>query len=615
MNQPTTKPKADSLKPIRKRLPKGFQVQLPKLLTFFCLVAMPSLAIGFAMGMVSNLNAQDDKTETTQYWQGILDAGSAKLTMNVEIEKKSESEGYSAFVYVVEQGNAKIPVDKVELTDSKITLKLNALNASFEGTLDDAGQVCKGTFSQHGANLDLELKRVESFEEKKSSELVEFWKGTVDFGGTDLEMGLKVFRMSDGSLTAKFSSYSQGATDLPVEFKKDGDNYEMKFPAASLEYSGTLDESKEKLLGTLKQRGSENELNFTKANLGDVPSDYVRPQTPKGPFPYESVEVSYENSKQGNKLAGTLTLPAGDGPFPVAITISGSGASDRDESNFGHKPFHVIADHLARQGIAVLRFDDRGRGGSTGEHSGATSADFATDVEAGIEFLKKHSKIDVSKIGLIGHSEGGLIAPMIAAERDDVHFIVLLAGTGVDGGVILKSQSTAMMKADGESEEKLEANRKVHDAILSLVASNPDVTHDEIKAAGKAFLDSVEDESTRLLMEPTAKQLVAMLNSRWVGYFVKHDPAKTLAKVKCHVLAMNGEKDLQVLCDLNLGPIEKALQEGSPASFEVVRLPNTNHMFQETDGSGTPSDYGKIEETFSPTALKAIGDWVKKVTK
>ncbi len=601
MNQPTTNSTADILKPI----PWGFQMQFSKLITFF---GRAALMIGLVLTLVSNLNAQDVKT---QYWQGVLDVGSAKLTLNIEIKEKNENDAFSAVVYAVEQGNAKIPVDKVDMAGNKITLELNSVKARFEGTLDESGELCKGSWSQGGSEFDLELKRVESFAEE-AGELVEYWKGTLD--GTELEMGLKIFRMADGSLTAKLDSYSQGVTDLPVEFEKDGDNYKVKFPAADLEYSGTLDESKGKISGTIKQRGSENELEFTKADFDDIPK-YNRPQNPTAPFPYESEEVSYENSKQATKLAGTLTLPPGDGPFPVAITISGSGPADRDESLFDHKPFLIIADHLARQGIAVLRFDDRGVGESTGDHSAATSADFATDVEAGIEFLKKHPKIDAGKIGLIGHSEGGLIAPMVAAERDDVHFIVLLAGTGVNGGVILKSQSTAMLEADGESEEMLEANRKVHDAILSLIENNPDMTHDDLAAAGKAFVDSIEDETTRLLMEPTAKQLVAMLNSRWVSYFVKHDPAKTLAKVRCHVLAMNGEKDLQVLCDLNLDPIERALQEGSPASFEVVRLPNMNHMFQETEGPGMPTEYGTIEETFSPKALKVISDWVKKVTE
>lgn len=580
-------------------------MQLSKLINRSRLAA---LAIILATTMAPNLIADDD----TQVWQGELDFGVAMLTLKVEI--KEEKQGYSAVAYSVDQGNTKIPVDKVEIANNKIILKLSAVNASFKGTIGKTGKDCNGTFTQHGRDFELKLIRQES-DKADSPKLVEFWKGTFEpEKGIKLEMGIKVFRKLDGSLTATLDSYSQGVTDLPVELVKQDDSYQVKYPAANLEYSGTLDESRKRLVGKIKQGSSEHELAFTKANFEEAPK-FNRPQTPKAPFPYESLEVNYENPKQSAKLAGTLTLPRGKGPFPVAITISGSGASDRDASHFGHKPFFVIADHLTRQGIAVLRFDDRGRGGSTGDFSGATSADFATDVEAGIEFLKRHPKIDADKIGLIGHSEGGLIAPMVAAERSDVHFIVMLAGTGVNGGVILKSQSTAIMKSGGESEAKLEANRKVHDAILSLVEKNPDVTHDEIKAAGKSLLDSIEDDTTRGLMESSVKQLVAILKSEWVRYFVSHDPAKTLANVECHVLAMNGEKDLQVLCDLNMNPIERALQQGSPASFKIVRLPNTNHVFQETDGSGSPEDYQTIEQSFSPKALKIIGDWVQKVTR
>lgn len=582
-------------------------IEVPKrLLPLIKFCGRTALTFGLALTLISTLNAQE---KSTQYWQGTLDVGGAKLTLNVEI--KGEETGPSAIVYAVEQGNAEIPASKVEMSGEKIMLELDSIQASFEGTLDESGDVCQGAWSQGGAKLDLELRRVKSFKEE-TSELIEYWRGTLD--GTDLEMGLKVFQMEDGSLTAKLDSYAQGVTDLPVEFERDGNDYQVSFPGANLEFSGTLDPTTEKISGTLTQHGNETALEFAKANFDEIPT-YKRPQTPQAPLPYDSEEVSFENSGDAIRLAGTLTLPPGDGPFPVAITISGSGASDRDESNFEHKPFLIIADHLARQGIAVLRYDDRGVGESTGKYTGATSADLATDVEAGIDFLKKHPKIDASRIGLIGHSEGGLIAPMVAAKRDDVHFIVLLAGTGVDGGVILKSQSTAMLEADGESEEMLDANRKVHEAILSLIKNDPDVTHEELETASNLLIDSCEDEDTRKLMEPMAKQLVAMLNSRWVGYFVRHDPVETLNQVKCHVLAMNGEKDLQVLCDLNLIPIENALREGSPASFEIVRLPNTNHMFQETDGSGSPSEYGTIEETFSPKALKRISDWLKKVAQ
>ena len=561
--------------------------------------------LGVCCLLCQSLFAQEAKP---QKWKGILDVGAAKLTIHIEIEDN----GKKANLYVVEQGNNKIPIDDIKLTERTLTLDMKSLKASFQGDFDASGKVCKGTFTQHGASFDLELKRVDSFSESEGK-LIEFWKGSLDYAGTEMEMGLKIFEMPNGKLAAKLSSYSQGVTDLPVDFKREGNQYDVKFPAARLAYSGELNNAKDQLEGTIRQAGTENELIFHKADFDDAPV-YNRPQTPVEPFPYDSEDVSYENSTHGIKLAGTLTVPKGDGPFPAAITISGSGATDRDGTHFEHKPYQVIADYLTRNGIAVLRFDDRGVGQSTGNHSAATSADFAVDVTAGIEFLKSHSKIDPNKIGLIGHSEGGLIAPMVAAENEEVHFIILLAGTGVDGGVILKSQSSAILKADGASEEKLAANRKAHDAILERLKESPDITHADIKAAGQTYIDSIADPSTKELCEVSVNQLVSVLGSKWVRYFVQHDPAKPLTKVKCHVLAMNGEKDLQVLCDLNLDPIEKALQRGTPASFQVIRLANMNHMFQETKGSGSPADYGKIEETVSPKALKVISDWIAQVT-
>ena len=383
---------------------------------------------------------------------------------------------------MVEQGNAKLHVNNLDLSDDQMVFEIDSIHASFKGKRDGSGKTYSGTFTQHGKSFGLEFEQVTSFDQN-SGQLIEYWKGALDYNGRAMKMGLKVFRNSDGSLNAKLSSYSQGATDLPVEFEKEGDNYTVKFPAARLEYIGQLNESKKKLVGTIKQAGIENELNFTKAEISEAPK-FNRPQTPKKPFPYESIDVRYENSKYSITLAGTLTLPRGNGPYPVAIIISGSGPTKRDGTLYKHRPYQVIADHLTRKGIAVLRFDDRGTGDSTGKHSTATSADLATDVEAGIEFLKNHPKIDVDKIGLIGHSEGGLIAPMIAAKRDDVHYIVLLAGTGVNGGVILKSQSTAMMAAAGVSEEKLKANQNVHDAILSVLQKNPRANHDILKNNG-----------------------------------------------------------------------------------------------------------------------------------
>lgn len=552
----------------------------------------------------SSVVAQDDEP---QHWQGILDVGAAKLTLNFEITK--DGDNYSGTIFSVEQGNAAIPISSMTIEGNKVVVEANSVMAVFEGTLNDERNLATGKWTQRGTEYELEIRKMEA----PPAEHIETWKGTLEMG-VKLELGLKVYKDNDGTLTATLDSYSQGALGIPVRFERDGNTYKMAHRRMKMRYVATLNDDEDKLVGTFKQAGVEVPLEFEKAELDYKPS-VNRPQHPKEPFPYDVTDVSYENSEDSVTLAGTLTVPKGDGPFPVAIMISGSGPQDRDESLLGHKPFLVIADHLTRSGIAVLRFDDRGVAGSTGDFSKATSADFAKDVGAGIDFLKTNPKIDSGKIGLVGHSEGGLIAPIVAAERDDVAFIVLMAGPGVDGARILESQSSAMLEASGESEAMIQANRQIFAVALEVVRSGDQVTAEAIESACRAELEKIEDEKIRETMETNLAALGPMLVSPWMQYFIKYDPAVSLKKVECPVLALNGEKDLQVLVDLNLDAIEKALTDGGNESFSIVRFPNMNHLFQETEGPGLPANYGSIEETFSPKALNAISEWIQKNTQ
>lgn len=330
------------------------------------------------------------------------------------------------------------------------------------------------------------------------------------------------------------------------------------------------------------------------------------------PDAYGSSDVTFENKKDALSLAGTLTIPNGDGPFPAAILISGSGPHNRDGESLGHKPFLVIADHLTRLGIAVLRADDRGVGASTGDHASATTADFAEDVRSAIEFLKRYSKVNSAKIGLVGHSEGGLIAPMVAACNNDVAFIVLMAGPGVNGARIIESQQTAMLQAAGESQQMVAANQQILAAVSELFRSDGDVTADAINTACKSVLEKIEDEELRNKLDVP---LGSILSSPWMQYFIRYDPSTDLKRVNCPVLAINGTKDTQVLVDLNLNAIEQALTQGGNKNFNIVRLPNQNHSFQETDGFGTMGEHATVEQTISPKTLVVISDWIVRTTK
>jgi fermentation-respiration switch protein FrsA (DUF1100 family) len=327
-----------------------------------------------------------------------------------------------------------------------------------------------------------------------------------------------------------------------------------------------------------------------------------RPQNPTKPYPYRDEEVAYDNKAQNVTLAATLTIPPGKGPFPAVVLITGSGPQDRDESLLGHKPFLVLSDYLTRHGIAVLRADDRGTGKSTGDFATATTADFATDTEAGVAYLKTRPEIDAHKIGLIGHSEGGIIAPMIAARNPEVAFIVMMAGSGVPGDEILVAQVQAIAESSGKTHEEAVKAAVRQREILALIKAEKDPAKLEKELREKLATEGLE---AQLGVE------IKALTSPWFRYFMTYDPAIALRKVTCPVLAINGEKDMQVPPKQNLPPIRKALEQGGNKHFEVDELPGLNHLFQ-TAKTGSPNEYAQIEETMSPVALEKMASWILK---
>lgn len=328
-----------------------------------------------------------------------------------------------------------------------------------------------------------------------------------------------------------------------------------------------------------------------------------RPQTPKPPYPYRSESVAYDNLPGGSHLTGTLTLPLGKGPFPAILLITGSGLQDRDETIFGHKPFLVWADYLTRRGIAVLRVDDRQTGGSTGEVRTATSADFAGDVQTGTAFLRLRSDIDRRRIGLLGHSEGAIIAPIVAARDSTIGFIVMLEGSGEPGETLMLQQKRLVETAAGVAPAIVDQSAKRMQRLYDAVKDAPDQAAAE--TALRTTWRSIASENGQADDSPPA-QLLAIA-SPWMRWFVRYDPRPTLAKVHCPVLAIGGSKDLQVPADANLSGIKAALQANSDTT--VVNLPGINHMLQNSE-TGQLSEYGQIEETVAPVVLSTVGDWI-----
>ena len=438
------------------------------------------------------------------------------------------------------------------------------------------------------------------------------WNGILKVQGLQLRIVFNIDKTQNG-YAATMDSPDQGAKGIPVT-STSFENSTLKLTVASarIEYEGVLG-SDDLITGTFKQAGMSFPLNLSKETAKK--DAYIRPQEPKRPFPYVEEEVTFENKKVGVSLAGTFTLPKKEGIFPVVVLISGSGPQNRDEEIMGHKPFLVISDYLTRNGIAVLRYDDRGTGASTGNFKTATSLDFAADAEAAVAFLKTRKEINPEKIGLIGHSEGGIIAPMVANNSNSVAFVVLLAGTGIPGDQLLLLQQELIGRASGISETELQKIKAVNQGAFEIVvkSTNSDQLKNDLtnylKEAMKADSNIKDTDKDAMF-----KLQVEQISNPWMQYFLKYNPAIALEKVKCPVLAINGEKDLQVPPKENLEAIKNALQKGGNNQATFRELPGLNHLFQECK-TGTPGEYASIEQTFSPIALTEILKWIQMQTK
>jgi pimeloyl-ACP methyl ester carboxylesterase len=442
----------------------------------------------------------------------------------------------------------------------------------------------------------------------KSQDITGQWNGQLKVQGMQLRLQFHIVKTETG-YSSTMDSPDQAAMGIPATNTSFKDSMiTIEIAAAQIEYSGKW--TGDEIVGTFKQGGLRIPLNLSRKPVEKETLN--RPQTPEKPYPYYTEEVTFENKKANITLAGTLSLPKKEGNFPGAILISGSGPQNRDEEIFEHKPFLVIADHLTKNGIAVLRYDDRGVGQSGGNFSTATSADFATDVESAVAFLKERKEIDKNKIGLIGHSEGGIIAPMVASKSKDIAWIVLLAGTGIRGDKLLLLQQELIAKASGmpaeEINKSLEINKEVFNKIIQ--SKNEDSLKKHLSKYLKEALKSDTNAAPKgMPQDEFINTQVKQITSPWMLYFIKYDPAPTLQKVKCPVFALNGEKDLQVPPKINLDAIKTALERGGNEKVTVKELPGLNHLFQQSK-TGLPAEYATIEETISPKALEEITGWI-----
>lgn len=435
------------------------------------------------------------------------------------------------------------------------------------------------------------------------------WNGILNIKGTQVRLIFNITQTNNG-FTATLDSPDQGAKDIEVN-KTSFENQKLTLEITNflIKYEGILKNNI--ITGTFNQGGQSFPLNLSKEI--QKKAELKRPQEPTRPPTYIVDNVKFKNTTDNITLAGTLTLPKKEGIFTTVVLISGSGAQNRNEELLGHKPFLVLADYLTNKGIAVLRFDDRGTAESEGDFNAANTKDLANDVNAAINYLKTRKEVDKKHIGLIGHSEGGIIAPMIAANSKDIDFIVLMAGTGIPGNELLLLQQSLIAKASGDNEEDIEIMKNINKNAFDII-----ISADNQEQAQKKLTEYLTMAITQLPKNQMPKGIkeddfiklqVNELTSPWMQYFLKYNPADALEQVNCAVLAINGSKDLQVPATVNLEAIKKALEKGGNKNVTIKEFQNLNHLFQECK-VGLPSEYEVIEQTISPMVLDEISNWI-----
>lgn len=487
-----------------------------------------------------------------------------------------------------DQGGFGIPADAPVVEAGVTRIAVPAIGGRFEGRLSEDGATLAGALHQGAASLPVILTR------RAASPLSGVWEGPLAVGGQSIRL---VFRVGEDG-RAVMDSPDQGARGIAIDSPSLEDRL-VRFaaPTMAVAVEGRLSDDGRTIAGTFRQGGVELPLVLTRtADTADL--SRPRPQTPQPPFPYRSEEVVFDNpAAPGVRLAGTLTMPQGDGPFPAAILITGTGPQDRDETIEGHRSFAIWADELTRRGVAVLRVDDRGVGQSTGDFGSATGVDFASDVAAVFAGLAARPEVDDGNIGLIGHSEGAVFAHLAMEAGLRPAWLVTLAGPAVSGADIITEQVRRMAAASGQPPEEVAEIADRQARLMAAVAANAD--------DAEAVRREVESAAVAAGLPPeTAARTARAMSSAWYRGYVAYDPAEAIRTTRVPMLAIFGGKDLQVPADQN-APVVSRLKPDA----DVVVLPGLNHLFQPAD-TGLMAEYGQIETTLDPSVIETVVDWV-----
>lgn len=556
----------------------------------------------------SFLPAQQSLTGT---WEGAIQIMGQELTIAVEFRNDS-----TATIDIPQQNAKGLKLTNVRQQHPNVHFELPAGPglAVFDGVMKE--NLISGEFRQAGVTGIFELKRGEAAKVQSVAEapphlrsLIGTWSGAIDIMGQSLGIVVQ-FKSVANQLKATIDIPQQNARALNLKYViLDHPKVHFELPAGPglAVFDGEL--KQDSITGSFSQAGVTGSFRLKRGEPAK------EEKTPEEAVPYKQEEIVFYNDTL--RLAGTLTIPPKEGRHPAVVLITGSGPQNRDEELFGFKPFKMIADHFTRKGIAVLRYDDRGVGGSSGNTMQSTTSEFANDVVAAVKYLQSRPDINSKQIGLCGHSEGGLVAPIAATRWKDVAFVILMSSPGVDGFQILLAQSELIMRADSTSEadikRALEINRKIYTAVRE--GKDVGVFRDEILKEARSGLDRMKPEQRKAIanadeyLKTRVDGQIMQVQTPWFKYFVNYDPAPALAQVQCPLLALFGELDLQVPAEFNKQAMELAFKKGKSKDYVFKVFPNANHLYL-TARTGSPSEYMSLKKEFVPGFLETMSDWI-----
>ena len=558
-------------------------------------------------------------------WNGVLQVGETELHLVLHLSKDTHG-AWQAKLDSLNQAVYGMEASNVAYQEGALRFEIASVGAKFDGKIQPDHLSIRGVWEQGGIGLPLKFeKRAAGAEARAAANAVSkvegTWQGAIEVANMRMRLQLHISHDEKRQLLASVDSLDQGIQGIPAtQVTEKGGELKFEMGAFQAEYHGSLSASKNEIIGTWTQNDATEKLDFRRS---DKPLELRRPQNPLKPYPYTEEEVSFTSADGKATLAATLIIPQkpgaekapqearpqSAGPFPGVVLIGGSGRTDRDESIAGHKPFLVLADALARQGIAVLRYDKRGTAQSTGNYEQATMQDFAADAQAALAFLKSRKEIDPKRTGILGHSEGGILAAIVAARGSDVNWLVLLAAPATTGERTLLKQSELIARTGGLPEEQIAHSQQLDRMAYAAVRS------EKSPAALEARLkELVEKSGLNGAMPPAALQeQLRLMTTPWFREFLDFDPQPLFAQLKCPVLALNGDRDLQVDADDTVPLLRSAYEKSGNKDFTVAEIAGVNHLFQRAP-SGSPALYGAIEETIAPEVLSAVTHWVAQHT-